>query len=158
MADVAQRPDGGSTTTPARWDPFRELEDVRARMNRLFGDMLAAPGLPMTAAAWTPPVDVEETDDAWIVEADVPGVMKEDVNVDVQDRELVIHGEIKERERTGMMRRRTRRTGEFDYRVTLPHDVDADNIDANLDGGVLRVRIPKTARAQSKHVEVHSAS
>jgi HSP20 family protein len=65
---------------------------------------------------WAPPVDLEETDDVWVVEADLPGVRKGDVTVEVRDGELAIHGEVRERERTGILRRRTRRTGAFDYR------------------------------------------
>jgi HSP20 family protein len=140
-------------SVPARWDPLRELEDVRERMDRLFEDVLG--GAPVAAAAvWSPPVDLEETDDAWIVEADLPGVRRGDVNVEVRDNELAIQGEVKERERVGILRRRTRRTGQFDYRVTLPGEVDADNVDAQLHDGVLTVRIPKPARAQPRRIEI----
>ena len=65
-----------------------------------------------------------------------------------------IRGEVKERERTGMLRRRTRRTGEFDHRVTLPGELDPDNVDAQLHDGVLTVRIAKPARAQPRRIEV----
>jgi len=68
-------------------------------------------------------VDLEETDDAWIIEAEVPGARREDVSVELHGDELAVHGEIRERERAGILRRRTRRTGQFDYRVRLPGDV-----------------------------------
>jgi HSP20 family protein len=68
--------------------------------------------------------------------------------------ELTITGEIKERERKGILRRRTRRTGRFEYRVTLPGETDADNVDAKLEGGVLTVRVPKSGRARPRRVEV----
>src|SRR5919201_4865222 len=83
-------------------------------------------------------------EDAWIVEAELPGVQREDVNVDGRDSELAITGEIKERERKGILRRQTRRKGEFDFRVTLPGEADAEHIDADLAEGVLTVRIPKS--------------
>lgn len=70
---------------PARWDTMRELEDVRERMERLFDDVLG--GAPLGGAVWSPAVDLEEADDAWIVEADLPGVRKGDVNVEVRDNE-----------------------------------------------------------------------
>jgi HSP20 family protein len=78
------------------------------------------------------------------------------VHVDVQDNELAITGEIKERERTGILRRRTRKTGEFEFRVTLPGQVDAERIDANLRDGVLTVRIPKPEQARPRRIDVKS--
>ncbi|MEA2383712.1 MAG: hypothetical protein QOH72_3683 [Solirubrobacteraceae bacterium] len=110
------------------------------------------------APPWVPSVDVEESDDAWIVEAELPGVRREDVTVDVGDSALVISGEIKERERKGILRRRTRRTGRFEYRVTLPVRVDADAIEASLADGVLTVRVPKPEQSRPKRVEVQARS
>jgi HSP20 family protein len=156
MANLPSRPDRGPSV-PARWDPFRELDEVRERMDRLFSDVLGGAGLP-APPVWSPPVDLEETDDAWVVEADLPGVKKGDVTVEVRDNELAIHGDVKERERTGILRRRTRRTGEFDYRVTLPGDLDEEHIDAQLNDGVLTVRIPKPARSQPRRIEVKGGS
>jgi HSP20 family protein len=153
MANLPTTRSDRGASLPARWDPFREIEEVRERMDRLFSDVLGGQGLP-ASAVWSPPVDLEESDDAWLVEADLPGVKKGDVTVEVRDGELAIRGEVKERERTGILRRRTRRTGEFDYRVTLPGEVDADHIDAQLNDGVLTVRIPKPARAQPRRIEV----
>jgi HSP20 family protein len=146
-------PARGPSRGLTRWEPLRELEDMRERMDSLFEDLLR--GGPLEAAGgWAPPVDVEETDDAWVVEADLPGVKKGDVAVEVRDNELAISGEVNERERTGILRRRTRRTGQFDYRVSLPGDVDADHVDAQLHEGVLTVRVPKPARAQPRRIEI----
>jgi HSP20 family protein len=152
MASLPARPDRPASR-PAPWDPFRELEELREQIDRLLADVGTRPGLQATAV-WSPPVDLEETDDAWVVEADLPGVKKRDVTVEVRDSELAIHGEVKERERTGILRRRMRRTGQFDYRVTLPGDVDDEHIEAELHDGVLTVRIPKPARAQPRRIEV----
>jgi HSP20 family protein len=136
-------------TVPVRWDPVREVEDLHERMNQL----LQGVGID-TNGVWSPLVDVEETEDAWIVEAELPGVKKKDVNVEMRDNELVISGEIKERERKGILRRRTRRTGRFAYRVTLPGDADAGNIDASLRDGILTVRVPKPEQTRPRRVEV----
>jgi HSP20 family protein len=106
---------------------------------------------------WSPLVDIEETDDAWIVEAELPGVKRQDVTVEVRDSELAISGERKERERKGILRRRTRRTGRFDYRVTLPGQADAESIQATLADGVLTVRVPKPEQARPRHIAVHAA-
>ncbi len=140
---------------PARWDPFRELDDVRQQMDRVMEQLMGRSSSSLTGeGAWLPLVDVEETDDAWIVEADVPGAERDDITIELDGGKLALHGEIKERERAGILRRRTRRTGQFDYRVRLPGDVDEDGIEATLEGGVLTVRIPKSAQAQRRRIEI----
>jgi HSP20 family protein len=113
----------------------------------------ASPGAG-DSGIWTPPVDIEETEDAWVVEADVPGVKREDVHVELRGNELRISGEVIERERVGILRRRTRRVGEFEYRVQLPVDADPDDINASLHDGVLMVRIPKGDRNRPREIEV----
>lgn len=110
------------------------------------------------ASAWTPPVDVIETDDAWIVEAELPGVDRDDVTVEVRDSELSISGEIKEREREGILRRRRRRVGAFDFQVTLPGQADTEHVEATLRDGVLRVRVPKPDQARPRRIEVKPES
>jgi HSP20 family protein len=134
-----------------RWDPVGELESLQDRLTQLM-QRTAANG--DGAAPFIPLVDIEETEDAWIVEADLPGVKPEDVNVEVRGTELAISGEIKEREREGMLRRRTRKTGEFDYHITLPGEADADRIEAQLENGVLTVRVPKPEQERPRRVEV----
>jgi HSP20 family protein len=138
-----------------RWEPFRELEDLHSQMGQLMESALSG-GALVDGRAWAPPVDIEETDDAWIVEAELPGVDKNDVNVEVRDSELSITGEIKEKERVGILRRRTRRVGRFDYRVTLPGQADASNVEANMKDGVLTVRIPKSEDTRPRRIDVQS--
>jgi HSP20 family protein len=135
-----------------RVDPMREFDDLRARMDRLMEDALGA-SYP-DSAIWAPPVDIEETDDAWLVEVDLPAVRREDLTVELNDGELAIHGEVREKQRVGILRRRTRRTGRFDYRVGLPTDLDPDAVEATLSEGVLHVRLPKPARSQPRRIEV----
>jgi HSP20 family protein len=89
-----------------------------------------------------------------MLEAELPGVKREDVDIELVGNELAITGEVKEKERTGAVRRRTRRTGRFDYRVTLPEQVEAEQIEASLAEGVLTVRVPKSERAQRKKIAV----
>ena len=135
--------------------PLSELGQLNERMRRMleqtFGGMLDEP------AGWVPAVDIEELEDAYVVEAEVPGIKREDVNIEVSGNELTISGEIKVREREGVIRRRTRRVGEFEFRVILPNEVNAEGIDAKLNDGVLTVRIPKAERAQRRRIEVKSA-
>jgi HSP20 family protein len=133
-----------------RWDPLRELEGLQEQLAQLMQSNAAnGNGTP-----FVPLVDIEETEDAWIVEAEVPGVKSEDVNVEVRGSELAISGEIKEREREGILRRRTRKTGEFDYHITLPGEADADHIEASLNDGVLTVRIPKPEQERPRRIDV----
>src|SRR5947209_6597942 len=112
-----------------RWEPLADFDQMRERMRHMLDDSLG--GL-IEAAAWAPPVDIEETDDAYTVEAELPGVNRDDVNIEFVGNELAITGEIKEKERVGILRRKTRRVGRFEFRVMLPDHVDGDNIDANL--------------------------
>ena len=143
------------------WGPLSELEELQDRTVQLLENVWSGGGLAGALAdprIWTPLVDIEETDDAWIVEAELPGVRRKDVNVEVRDSEVVISGEIKERERKGIIRRRTRRTGAFEYRVSLPGRTDADKVEANVRDGVLTVRIPKSEQARPQRVEVKSGS
>jgi HSP20 family protein len=137
------------------WDPLQQLEELQSRMSQLMQGVW--PGAAETdAGPWTPFVDLEETDDAWIVEAEVPGARREDINVELRDSELVIRGEIKEREHTGVMRRRERRVGEFEYAVTLPGDADPQAVQASLDDGILRVRVPKRRERETRRIEIGS--
>ncbi|HEX2409813.1 MAG TPA: Hsp20/alpha crystallin family protein [Solirubrobacteraceae bacterium] len=136
-----------------RWDPFRELEGLQEQLAQLMQRSSDGDG----GAPFIPLVDIEETEDAWIVEADLPGVKPEDVEVEVRGSEIAIAGEIKEREREGILRRRTRKTGEFDYHITMPGDADAENIEAELRDGVLAVRIPKPEQERPRRIDVRSA-
>jgi HSP20 family protein len=144
--------EASDTRSIRRWEPFRELENLHSQMGELMDSVWAPMGVGN--GVWVPTVDIEETEDAWIVEAELPGVDGKDVNVELRDSELAITGEIKERQRTGIIRRRTRRTGRFDFRVTLPGEVDAEHIDAKLNGGVLTVRVPKDEQARARRIEV----
>lgn len=131
-----------------RWDPFRELAELHERLDRLVEPGGAA------APTWAPPVDITETDDAWVIEAELPGVDRKDINIELRDNELSISGEIKERKREGILRRKTRRVGEFDLRVTLPGHVDAEDVQAEMQDGVLTVRVPKPDTARPHRIEV----
>jgi len=139
-----------NNTDITRWDPFRDLAELDARMNRIFESAMGT----RRSAMWTPPVDVEETDTSYVVEAELPEVQKDDISIELTNNVLSIHGEAKERERVGILRHKTRRTGEFDYRMTMPSDVDADNVSATLHDGVLRVEVAKTEAAQPKQITI----
>lgn len=142
-----------------RWQTVGELEQMSERMRRMleqtFGDF-GWPSIPTETTGWSPLVDIEEHDDAYVVEAELPGVKRENVNVEVVGNELMITGELKETERKGVIRKRTRRTGQFHYRVGLPESVDPDKVEAKLNDGVLTIHIPKTEKATRRQIEIKS--
>jgi HSP20 family protein len=90
----------------AQWRPFREFENLYAEMDRLAQSVFG--GLTGDGA-WLPAADVVETDSAYVIEVELPGVRREDVDVNLNGNELVVTGEVKERKREGLFRRRTRR-------------------------------------------------
>ena len=138
-------------------DPSREFEDIYDRMGQLmsfaFGDLgLARPG----NAPWSPLAEVSETDDAYLVHVELPGIRKDQVDVQLVDRELVISGDIKESE-NGRRRRSSRRPGRFEYRTYLPGDVKADQVSAQLADGVLTVTVPKSEATKPRRIEVKAS-
>ncbi|GAA2263945.1 Hsp20/alpha crystallin family protein [Streptomyces atrovirens] len=139
------------------WAPFRELEELRTRMDQLMHSTFPFPGSGFPQAevgTWAPLVDVEDTEDAYLMELEVPGVDREQITVEVGDGELDVHGEIKEKERTGVLRRQARHVGQFDYRTSLPPNVDTESITAELANGVLTVRVPKAEKAKPHRIEI----
>ena len=137
-------------TDPTRWDPLTEVRNVLSQLSRFpdtWEELVARDG-------FTPRADVEETDDAYVIEVEVPGVNKKDIEVSVAGRRLTITGERKERERVGILRRRTRRVGRFEYDIQLPGDVDDKSVGAELADGVLTVRVPKATTERARRIEI----
>jgi HSP20 family protein len=145
-------PSASRTPATGRWDPFRELDELYERMNHLWETGVGTEH----ADRWVPLADIEETDDAYLIEMELPGVKQDDVDIQINGRELTVSGEIKEKERTGILRRRTRKVGEFHYAVTLPGEIDDESISADLHSGVLTIRVPKTQRGRSRRIVIGS--
>lgn len=141
--------------TSERAQPLSDVERLRKMLDQTFGSF-GLPALATESVGWAPPVDIEEQDDAYVIEAELPGVAKDDVNIELISNELMITGELKEREREGILRKRTRRIGRFEYRVRLPEQVDPDNVEAKLTNGVLSVRVPKREQAERRRIQVKS--
>jgi HSP20 family protein len=142
--------------TPTTWRPYRGFDDIYSEFDRLVQSLVGGAG---GDEAWLPAADVSETDAAYVVEIELPGVHREDVDVELDGNELVVTGEVKEKKREGLLRRRTRRIGNFEYRVTLPGDFRADDVEASLAHGVLTVQVPK-AQTTTMHnkIEVSESS
>lgn len=153
MANLPVRSGGRST---AVINPSREFEDIYDRMGQLMNLAFGLAPVQMADLVWTPLADLDETDDAYIVKVDLPGVRKDQVEVQVQDRQLNITGEVPEpQEDEGRRRhRRSRRTGRFELHTYLPGDVSADAVRAELADGVLTVTVPKAESSKPHKVEI----
>jgi HSP20 family protein len=146
------------STTARRADPVQQIEDVYNQMDQLLQGFFGQP-VPESLAGtrWAAPADIEETDDAFIVQLDVPGVKPDDVDVELRENQVRITGEIKEKERTGVLRRQTRPVGRFEHLIALPGEVDPDKVEATLADGVLTLRLTKTEGPQTRHIQVKGA-
>jgi HSP20 family protein len=144
-----------TTGLPEHWQPLNELDLLNERMRRMLEQTFGALA-PGDAEGWAPLIDIEEEDGAYLLEADLPGIKRDDVKIEQLGNELLISGELKERERKGVIRRQSRRTGRFAYRVALPEQIDADKIEAKLDQGVLTIRVPKAQQAKRRQIELKS--
>ncbi|MBF8185710.1 Hsp20/alpha crystallin family protein [Nonomuraea sp. K274] len=132
---------------PARpWDPFTELQQLWDQMGRLFEQ-----GGETETAAWRPMAETEETEEAYIVRAELPGLKREDIQVELDGNQLCVSGEISEEDKGRTLRRRT---GKFVYRTILPNDADMEHIDGELTDGVLTVHVPKTEQGRARRIEI----
>ena len=142
------------------FDPFREfqeLQDTFERMNRVFNVMQTAQG-GNPKIDFVPAVNTREADDAYYLEVDLPGVKKEDIHIDIEDNALRISGERKlEEERKDEDFYRVESVyGKFERVFSLPEDVDASKIEAEMEDGVLNIKIPKkqTVEQAPKKIEI----
>jgi HSP20 family protein len=143
-----------SSGSASQWPSFEQVPERMRRMLEQTLGSFGAPALLSEASTWTPFVDIEEEDEAYVIEAELPGVRREDIAIELDGNELSITGELRERELKGIVRRHTRRAGRFSYHVTLPSLLEAGEIEARLAEGVLTVRVPKAERARRQRIEV----
>jgi HSP20 family protein len=146
--------------TIVRWEPLRELGTLQSEMNRLFNTMFDSPSGGGGGAAalrrWMPAMDLLETDDHFVLRADLPGMSEEDVNIELEDSTLTISGERKaehEENREGYYRVE-RASGSFQRSLTLPKGVDPEAVTASFDRGVLEVRIPKPEARKPRRINI----
>jgi HSP20 family protein len=131
------------------WDPFAELQALRAELGRMVGSALMH---PRSQAA---DVDLDETENGWVVTARLPGVAPEEVEVDLEERVLSIRARSEAEvnadlsgEASGSHRRA------FEYRMTVPGDVEPDQIDATMDHGLLTIRLPRVSKSQRRQITI----
>ena len=143
-----------------KWNPFQEMNDLHHRVNRMFGGMLypaTGDNRDRSEWSWNPVVDVYDNDDSIVIKAELPGVDKKDISIDVQDGLLTLKGErstdkeVKEKKYF----RRERSYGSFQRVFNLPADVDAEKIQATYADGLLKVEIPKPETQKPRQITVH---
>src|SRR5262245_19730041 len=145
-------PDLPALREPWREPSFGDIDTIFDRMVRgILGPTMAGRPWP---GGFAPAVDIEETDDAYIVEIELPGVRREDITVEVGLAQLHISGQVVERERTGVVRQRMRRSGQFSFRVALPSGTDPGGITASYSDGVLTVTIPRSIAQVLRRVDI----
>jgi HSP20 family protein len=147
--------------TIVRWEPFRELSSLQTEMNRLFNAAFdASPGTATAARRWTPAMDLLETDEEFVLRADLPGMTESDVSIELEDNVLTVSGERKtehEDKREGFYRME-RSFGAFSRSLTLPKGVDPEAVNAAVDRGVLEVRIPKPEQRKPRKISIAAGS
>ncbi len=144
--------------TIVRWEPLRELTTLQNEMNRLFNTAFDAPTSGGSGALrrWMPAMDLVETEDHFILRADLPGMTEEDVRIELEDTVLTVSGERRaehEDQKEGY-HRVERAFGAFSRTLTLPKGVDPESIAASFDKGVLEVRIPKPEERKPRRIEI----
>lgn len=148
-------------TVLTRWDPFREFNTLQDRMNRLFRDSFSEgreEGLITTAFA--PAVDVYEDEHNVTLKIEVPGIEEKDIDVRIENNTLTVRGERKfeKDEKEENYLRVERQYGSFTRTFTLPNTVETENVSANYDKGVLRIKLAKRAEAKPKQIKVNIGS
>jgi HSP20 family protein len=140
---------------PARWDPLAEFEDLYQRMSQLMSGAFGGGWQPL-GQSWAPLADLSETDDAYLAEAGLPGVARDDISVELAGQELVISGEFRDSGsgKEGRALRRGRRSGRSGYRVLLPGHAEAGKVTAALAAGVLTVTVPKSEAGRPRQIQV----
>src|SRR5712671_4691404 len=149
-------------TLLTRWEPFREfstMQDRVNRMNRLFRESYSpeAPEEALTTTSFAPPVDIYEDEHNITLKVDVPGIDEKDIDVRIENNTLTVHGErkIEKEEKEENFRRVERQYGSFTRTFNLPTTVDAENIQADYEKGVLKIKLAKKAEAKPKQIKVN---
>jgi HSP20 family protein len=154
--------EGDQMATMMRWDPFQDLrsaQDEMAQMSPMLAHALGLhtqPQASATATAWAPALDISERKDAYLVTVELPGVEADDLEITMEDGLLTIQGErhFAHDSSEQQFHRVERRYGAFRRSITLPAQVQAEQIEASFDNGVLQIVVPKAEEAKPKRIQV----
>jgi HSP20 family protein len=151
-------------TTMMRWDPFQDLrsaQDEMAQMNPMLAHALGLHTQQQgsgraTTTAWAPALDISERKDAYLVTVELPGIKPEDLDITMEDGLLTIQGERQFTQESSeqQFHRVERRYGAFRRSITLPAQVQAEQIEASFEDGVLQIMVPKMEEAKPKRIQV----
>jgi HSP20 family protein len=142
-----------------RWDPFRDFSILQERMNRVFEDA-AGRGWkndePSATTSWSPAVDIYETDNEILVQAELPGVERKDIALQLENNVLTLKGERKFEKETSQenYHRIERSYGGFSRAFTIPTTVDDDKIRADYKDGILKIALPKKEQVKAKQIKI----
>ena len=139
-----------------RWEPLRELNTIQGEVNRLFNTFFDTPVTAGDTRRWLPAMDLVETDDHFLLRADLPGLGEDDVSIEVEDSVLTVSGErnAEHEERREGYHRVERAYCSFSRSLTLPDGIDPEAVEASFDRGVLEVRIPKPAERKPRKISI----
>ena len=142
-----------------KWDPFRDLNMLQDRMNRLFED--AGRGIrrseePASTTIWSPSVDIYETEGEIVVQAELPGMDRKDISLHLENNVLTIRGDrqFKKETKEDNYHRIERSYGAFSRSFSIPTTVDEDKIRADYKDGVLNIALPKKEQAKPKQIQI----
>jgi HSP20 family protein len=144
--------------TSTRWDPFQDVLSLREAMNQLVEESFVRPtAATRDGASYVPALDLSETQEGYLVEAALPGLKPEDLEITVENTVLTIKGEIRQQseDKQRKYHRTERHFGAFQRTIGLPTTVKADAIQASLENGVLRLNIPKTEAVKPRKISVN---
>ena len=139
--------------------PFTRVPVFNNRINRIFDDLFAEGPLvnETRPSHWNPVADIYDNDDAIVINADLPGITKENISINVENRVLTLKGErsYEKEVKEEKFYRKERAFGTFQRSFTLPESVDADSIRAEFKEGVLKIEIPKPEKKRTKEVTIN---
>ena len=146
--------------TLLRWSPMREMVTMQDRLNRFFDDSYTRAGFnndEIEMTSWHPMVDIYDRDEKIVINAELPGLEKKDISIDVKDRVLTLKGERAYDNETKDEKyyRRERAFGKFQRSFTLPDGLDPEKIKAEYKDGLLSVEIPKSEKEKPKQITIH---
>ncbi len=141
-----------------RWDPFKELLTLQDRLDKMYRDMEKTRKEEFVSSEWTPPVDIFEVGNTFILKLEVPEVIKETIDIKIHENELTIKGERKLEAgvEPDNYYRMERGYGVFARSFTLTKSIDASNIKAVLKDGILRVELPKKEEVKPKQIKIEA--
>ena len=152
-------------TLLTRWEPLREfsaMQDRMNRMNRLFRESYSpeGPDEALTSTTFAPPVDIYEDEHAITLKMEVPGIDEKDIDVRLENNTLTVHGErkIEKEEKEENFRRVERQYGSFTRSFMVPNSVNPEQVSADYEKGVLKIKLAKKAEAKPKQIKVNIGS